>query len=313
MKFALILDPLDGLAVYKDSSIAIMREAARRGHEVFVLQQHDLCWRASRVSARVTRIEPSDDNAAWYKPQETAWRDLRDFDAVLMRKDPPFETEYLYATQLLDLAQQEGARVFNAPAALRGFNEKLAILRFPELIVPTLVSRDANELRDFARAMGDVILKPLDGMGGMDVFRVRSDGLNLNAILENLTRNETRTIMAQQYIPAVTAGDKRIFVIDGEPAPFALARIPLAGETRANLAAGGRGVAQRLSDRDRYIAHSVGSTLREAGLLLVGLDVIGDYLTEINVTSPTGMVEIGAQTESNVAALFLDALERRCV
>jgi glutathione synthase len=316
MKFIFLIDQIDSLKVYKDSSIAIMREAALRNHEVFVMHQSDLVCRQGRVSALATRLTLTDNDASWYSIQDKTTQSLNEFDAVLVRKDPPFETEYLYATQLLDLAQQAGARVFNAPGALRDFNEKLAITRFPALIVPTLVSCNAEVLRGFAQEMGDVILKPLDGMGGMQVFRVRPDGLNLNAILETLTQNETRTIMAQQYIPAISAGDKRIFMINGEPVPYALARIPAEGETRANLAAGGQGVAQLLSARDREIAETVGPHLKAAGLLLVGLDVIGDYLTEINVTSPTGFVELSRETGINFTAMFVDALEneveRRC-
>jgi glutathione synthase len=311
MKFIFLIDHLESLKVYKDSSIAIMREATQRKHEVFVMHQSDLMWREGRVSALATRLILTDNDADWYSIQDKTTQPLNAFDAVLVRKDPPFETEYLYATQLLDLAQQAGARVFNAPGALRDFNEKLAIARFPTLIAPTLVSCSADVLRRFAQEMGDVILKPLDGMGGMQVFRVRPDGLNLNAILETLTQNETRTIMAQQYIPAISAGDKRIFMINGEPVPYALARIPAEGETRANLAAGGQGVAQLLSARDREIADTVGPTLKAAGLLLVGLDVIGDYLTEINVTSPTGFVELNRETGINFTAMFMAALENR--
>ncbi|MDA8328642.1 MAG: glutathione synthase [Betaproteobacteria bacterium] len=311
MKFIFLIDQIDSLKVYKDSSIAMMREAAQRKHQVFVMHQSDLMWREGRVSAMATRLILTDNDESWYSIQDKIPQPLNEFDAVLVRKDPPFETEYLYATQLLDLAQRAGARVFNAPGALRDFNEKLAIARFPTLIAPTLVSCNAEVLRGFAQEMGDVILKPLDGMGGMQVFRVRPDGLNLNAILETLTQNETRTIMAQKYIPAINAGDKRIFMIDGEPVPYALARIPAEGETRANLAAGGQGVAQLLSARDREIAETVGPGLKAAGLLLVGLDVIGDYLTEINVTSPTGFVELSRETGINFTALFMDALENR--
>lgn len=311
MKLLFWLDPLEKLKAYKESSIAIMRTAVQRGHTVWVMQQSDMACYSGKVSVHATRLTLNDDNAAWYVKQESSEHSLNQFDAVLVRKDPPFDSEYVYATQLLDLAIQQGARVFNAPSALRDFNEKLAILRFPTLITPTLVSSNPLRLREFAQQMKDVILKPLDGMGGMQVFRVREDGLNLNAIIETLTHNATRTIMAQQYIPAILAGDKRIFMIDGEPVSHALARIPVQGETRANLAAGGTGVAQLLTERDRHIAAMVGPTLKAAGLLLVGLDVIGDYLTEINVTSPTGFVELYRETGIQFTNLFIDALEAR--
>ncbi len=312
MKFALLIDAPDTLKPAKDSSISIMRELFRRGHTVTIFEQRQMCYRAGQVVAWVTEVALSDDDTVWYTARQADWQALTAFDVVLMRKDPPVETEYLYATQLLELAQRAGARILNAPDALRDLNEKLAILRFPQWIVPTLVSSDMIELRRFAQEMRDVIFKPLDGMGGMEIFRVREDGLNLNAILETLTRQETRTIMAQQYIPAISAGDKRVFLLDGEPLPWALARIPAQGETRGNLAAGGRGVAQPLSARDWEIARSVGAGLKGMNVFLVGLDIIGDWLTEINITSPTGLVELTRETGQNMAAPVVDALERRC-
>lgn len=312
MKIAFIIDPVDRLKAYKDSSVAMMREAARRGHALSVVEQGDMYLRDGRAAAFASAIRLIDTAAGWYELSPAADTPLSGFDAVLMRKDPPFDTEYLYSTHLLELAEKQGVRVFNRPSALRDFNEKLAIARFPQFTVPTLVTRRADLIKAFLAEQRDVILKPLDGMGGSGIFRIRDDDANLNVIIETLTQLETRTVMAQRYIPEIVLGDKRILLINGEPVPYALARIPAKGETRGNLAAGGKGVAQRLSARDREIAETVGPILRELGLFLVGLDVIGDYLTEINVTSPTGFTEITQQTDCNVAGLFIDALERQC-
>ena len=312
MKFAFILDPLDQLKAYKDSSVAMLREAAARGHALFALRQEDLILRDGQVIGYAKALQIHADNKNWFTLGQVEVMPLNQFDAVVMRKDPPFDTEYLYTTHLLDLAQSHGARVFNRPSALRDFNEKLAIARFPQFTAPTLVTRRGIHLKEFLAEHGDVILKPLDGMGGAGIFRVRRDDANVNVIIETLTQLETRTVMAQRYIPEIALGDKRILLIDGVPLPYALARIPAEGETRGNLAAGGRGVAQPLSVRDSEIATTIGAALRELGLFLVGLDVIGDYLTEINVTSPTGFVEITQQTGYNVALAFVDALERQC-
>lgn len=312
MKLAFVIDPVSQLKAYKDSSVAMMREAAKRGHALYVMRQQDILLRDRQVLAFAKPLQLAGDTPDWYQLGMATVTPLHAFDAVLMRKDPPFDTEYLYTTHLLERAVAQGARVLNRPAALRDFNEKLAIARFPQFTVPTLVSRRADVIKQFLNEYGDVILKPLDGMGGAGIFRVRNDDANLNVIIETLTQLETRTIMAQRYIPEISAGDKRILLIDGQPVPYALARIPAKGETRGNLAAGGRGVAQPLTARDREIATTLGAVLRESGLFLVGLDVIGDYLTEINVTSPTGLVEITQQTDCNVAGLLLDALEQQC-
>jgi glutathione synthase len=234
---------------------------------------------------------------------------VRDFDAVLMRKDPPFDSEYFYATHLLEQAEREGARVFNKPRALRDHPEKLAIMEFAQFIAPTLVTRDAADIRRFHQEHRDIILKPLDGMGGMGIFRVKDEGLNLGAIIETLNRDGAQTVMVQRFLPAIAQGDKRVLVIGGKPVPFCLARIPQGGEVRGNLAAGGVGVAQALSARDRDLAQAIGPVLAERGLLLVGLDVIGDCVTEINVTSPTCFQEISEQTGFDVASMYLDALE----
>ncbi|MHB1334104.1 MAG: glutathione synthase [Sulfuriferula sp.] len=313
MNLAFILDPLSTLKAYKDSSVAMLREAAGRGHALFALRQQDIILRDHQVIGYTKPLRVTDDNASWFEMGSAEATPLSRFDAVVMRKDPPFDTEYLYTTHLLELAQNQGARVFNRPNTLRDFNEKLAIARFPQFTVPTLVTRRAAHIKEFLTEHGDVILKPLDGMGGAGIFRVRSGDANLNVIVETLTQLETRTVMTQRYIPEITRGDKRILLIDGEVVPFALARIPAEGETRGNLAAGGRGVAQPLSERDREIAQTIAPVLRDLGLFLVGLDVIGDYLTEINVTSPTGFQEITQQTGFNVAGMFIDALELRCV
>ena len=310
MQLAFVLDPLEGIKSYKDSSYAMMEEAARRGHGLFVLHQEGLLCRDGQVRANVWPIELTADTYAWYRLGEPAERLLSEFDAVLMRKDPPFDMEYVYSTYLLELAQRQGAHVINRPAALRDYNEKFSITRFTQFTVPTLVTRLETELRAFLAEQGDIVLKPLDGMGGASVFRLHRNDPNIGVVIETLTHYGRRTIMAQRYIPEIVHGDKRILLIDGKPAPFALARIPKPGETRGNLAAGGRGVAQPLSSRDREIAETVGAALREDGLLLVGLDVIGDYLTEINVTSPTGMREIHDQTGFSVAGMMVDAIER---
>ncbi|MEO1766564.1 glutathione synthase [Thiobacter aerophilum] len=311
MRLAILLDPLEHIKVYKDTTFAIMREAARRGHALFVLEQGDLWLEGTEVWARVRRLDLIDDARSWYSLGEPKIHVLGDFDWVLMRKDPPFDLEYVYTTYLLELAERQGARIFNRPAAIRDYNEKLAIARFPQFVAPTLVSREMARLRAFIEAQGDAVIKPLNAMGGAGVFRVSPADPNLSVILETMTQLGTRTVMAQRYIPEIRAGDKRILLIDGEPVPWALARIPKAGETRGNLAAGGRGVAQPLSDRDWEIATTLGPVLKSEGLFLVGLDVIGDWLTEINVTSPTGMQEITAQTGFEVAAKFMDALERQ--
>ena len=305
-----ILDPLGELKAYKDSSVAMMREAARRGHDVWACLQPALRWRDGRVTATAHRLELGADDHDWYRVVETGSHELSTFDAVLMRKDPPFDSEYLYSTHLLEAAERGGARVFNAARALRDHNEKLAITEFAQFAVPTLVAREPEALRAFQAEFGDVILKPLDGMGGAGIFRVRTGDPNLNVILETITQLGTRTVMAQRYIPEIRDGDKRVLLIGGRPVPHALARIPQPGESRGNLAAGGTGRAQPLSESDLRIAAALGPVLAARGLLLVGLDVIGSHLTEINVTSPTCFVEITQQTGFDVAAMFVDALEQ---
>jgi glutathione synthase len=316
LKFAFILDPLENLKAYKDSSVAMMREAGRRGHEVWVMQREALAWRDGVVTAQALRILPDDNDAAWFAPLGSDTLPLAGFDAVLMRQDPPFDFEYIAATWLLERAVAGGARVFNHPRAVRDHSEKVAITEFPQFIATTLVARDADTVQAFIDEMAEegseVILKPLDGMGGSSIFRVARDDPNRNVIVETLTHLGSRTVMAQRFLPDIAKGDKRILLIDGKPVPHCLARIPKPGESRGNLAAGGTGVAQPLSARDREIAETLGPVLAARGLLLVGLDVIGDYLTEINVTSPTCFVEISQQAGYLVAAMFIDAVEARC-
>jgi glutathione synthase len=311
MKIAFLADPLSGFKIYKDSTFAMMREAVRRGHRIYAFEQRHMVLEEGVVTAEATEITLTGDPDDWYSEGDTESVALSEFDAVIQRKDPPFDMEYVYGTYLLEQAERQGARVFNKPDAIRDHNEKLSIAQFSQFTSPTLVSSSSTRLRAFHAEHGDVIFKPLDGMGGAGIFRVKDDGLNLGSIIETLTENGARTIMAQKYIPAIVKGDKRVLVIDGKPVPFALARIPQAGEVRGNLAAGGTGVAQPLSDRDREIAESLGPVLAARGLLLVGLDVIGDFLTEVNVTSPTCFQEITDQTGFDVAAMFIDAVERR--
>lgn len=310
MKLLFVADPLEGFKTYKDSTFAMMREAARRGHTLFACEPRHLVWeRGGRVGARLREIELTGDAHDWFTERAGAERALAELDAVLMRKDPPFDSEYFYATHLLQQAEREGARVFNRPAALRDHPEKLAILEFPQFIGPTLVTRDAQAIKRFHAEHGDIILKPLDGMGGMGIFRVGPDGLNLGSITETLNQHGTQTVMVQRYLPEIVSGDKRILIIGGRVVPFSLARIPQGSEIRGNLAAGGKGVAQPLSARDREIAEGIGPLLAARGLLLVGIDVIGDAMTEINVTSPTCFQEIADQTGFDVAKMFVDALE----
>ena len=310
MEFAFILDPLDSLKAYKDTSVAMMRALQARGHALFALEQSDVFWDVGATQARVRPLTVTGDDHEWYRAREPLARPLASFAAVLMRKDPPFDMEYVYSTYLLEAAEGEGARVFNRPRAIRDHNEKMAIAKFTDFIAPTLVTRDADLIGAFIDEHADVILKPLDGMGGASVFRVRRDDPNRNVIIETVGAHGAKSVMAQRYIPAIAEGDKRIILIAGEVVPHALARIPKPGETRGNLAAGGRGVARPLTRRDREIAEGVGPRLAAEGLLVVGLDVIGDYLTEVNVTSPTCFVEITQQTGFDVAARFAEALEQ---
>lgn len=311
MHLALIVDPLERLKPAKDSSIAIWRAAQARGHRISAVEAGSLSLVDGQVQARACTLQLAPRGSTpWYGAGPVERVALAAFDLVLMRQDPPFDLEYLYSTHLLELAERAGVRVFNRPRALRDHNEKLAAARFARFTPATAVSRSEDVLREFLATHRDIILKPLDGMGGSRIFRVREGDPNLSVILETITRDGAETVMAQAYLPAIVDGDKRVLVVDGEPAPFVLARIPASGETRGNLAAGGRGEARPLGPREREIALSVGAYAREQGLVLVGLDIIGDHLTEVNVTSPTCMVEILDQTGYDVADQLVLALER---
>ena len=315
MKLLFVADPLETFKTYKDTTFSMMREAARRGHTLMACGPQDVRWqRGEKVTAFVRDITLTGEAHDWFRaaqqPPDERPQVLAEVDAVLMRKDPPFDPEYFYATHLLSQAVREGARVFNDPTALRNHPEKLAILEFAQFIGPTLVTRDAADVRRFHAEHQDIILKPLDGMGGMGIFRVGPDGLNLGSITETLNQGGAQTVMVQKYLSEIAQGDKRVLVIAGVPVPFSLARIPQGSEIRGNLAVGGKGVAMPLTDREREIATALGPTLAARGLLLVGLDVIGDCLTEINVTSPTCFQEITQQTGFDVPAMFINALEK---
>ncbi len=311
MNLLFVADPLEHFKIHKDTTFAMMREAQRRDHRIAACGPEDLHWQSGgRVMARVRPITLTGRTPQWFTEAPAQEMALADFDAVLMRKDPPFDAEYIYATHLLEQAEREGALVVNKPAALRNHPEKLAVMEWPQFVGPTLVTRSADEIRRFHAEHQDIILKPLDGMGGTGIFRVKADGLNLGSIIETLNAGGAQTVMVQRFLPEITQGDKRILIIDGEPVPFVLARIPQGNEVRGNLAAGGKGVAQPITDSDRATASAIGRVLAPRGLLLIGLDIIGTHVTEINVTSPTCFQEIHEQTGCDVPALFVDALER---
>lgn len=311
MNIAFIVDPLAGLKPYKDSSVAMMRAAQAMGHTVFSIQRESLAVRDGLVSAQAVQLSLGSEDVHWYRASEAEKRALNSFDVVLMRQDPPFDAEYVAATWILERAVAQGARVFNDPRAIRDHSEKLSILEFPEFTPTTLVARDPAEINAFIDEQVDVILKPLDGMGGSGIFRVSREDPNRNAIIETLTLLGSRTIMAQRYLPQIVEGDKRVLLIGGEVMPYCLARIPKAGETRGNLAAGGRGVAMPLTEREQEIARFLAPILWKRGLFIVGLDMIGGHLTEINVTSPTCMVEIHAQSGLDVARRSIELLSGR--
>ena len=311
MKLLFVADPIESFKAYKDTTYTMMREAERRGHSITACEPRHLRWQSGgKVMAQVRDIRLTGDESAWFAVQATREAALAEFDAVLMRKDPPFDAEFIYATHLLEQAERDGARVINSPQALRNHPEKLAVMEFQQYLGPTLVTRSPEDVTRFHAEHGEIVLKPLDGMGGMGIFRVGPDGLNLGSITETLNHHGATTFMVQKFLPEITAGDKRIIIIDGEPAPYVLARIPQGSEVRGNLATGGKGVAQPLSDSDRATAQAIGRVLSARGLLLIGLDIIGSKVTEINVTSPTGFREILDQTGCDVPALYVDALER---
>jgi glutathione synthase len=311
MRFLFIADPLESFKPKKDSTLAMMVAAQNAGHEIYYAWSESLVSFNATVTAQVVKISVDKSSSVWFKKYQESRESLCDFDAVLMRQDPPFSSEYLANTLLLSQAVRLGAKVFNAPNALRDHSEKIAILEFPELIAPTTITRDLSVIREFHQLHKDIIIKPLDGMGGMGVFRVGIDGVNLGSIVETLGNNGTRALMVQKYIPEIKDGDNRILIINGEPIPYLLARIPQDGDIRGNLAAGGKGVARPLNDNEIAIAKKIGGKLASRGLFLIGVDMIGSYLTEINVTSPTCFVEIFEQTGYDVASTFIGALEKR--
>lgn len=311
LSVAVLMDPIRAIKIAKDSTFAMLLEASRRGHALFYMEQGDLALRNGEAWARLRALTVKEDPASWFTLGEPEWRPLGEMNIVLARKDPPVDEQFIYDTMVLERAQRAGTKVVNDPRSLRDCNEKLFALDFPQCIAPTLVSRDAGELRRFVAEHGEAVLKPLDGMGGRGIFRVKAGDSNLNSMLETLLDGARHFAIAQKYIPEITAGDKRILLIDGEPVPYALARIPQGDEFRGNLAAGGRGEGVPLSERDRWIAAQVAPELIRRGLRFVGLDVIGDYLTEINVTSPTCIRELDAQFGLNIAGLMFDAIEAR--
>ena len=313
IEIGVVMDPLAAIQPKKDSTLAMMRAAQRRGWRLWVMEVGDLYLHEGCCHARMQAIEVALDEAAepWYRLGPCSDRPLHELDAVLMRKDPPVDLEYLYATHLLELAEAQGLVVLNRPRALRDVNEKLHTAWFPQCMSPTLVTRDGDRLRRFLARHGDIILKPLDAMGGESVFRVTEDDPNANVIIEVMTQRGRRFTMAQRYLPEIREGDKRILLVDGEPIPYALARIPAPGETRANLATGGQGVGLPLTERERWICAQVGPALRERGLWFVGLDVIGGHLTEINVTSPTCIRELDRLYGLDIGARLMDRLEAR--
>ncbi len=307
----MVMDPIEGIRIKKDSSFAMLLEAQRRGHRLHYATSGDLAIEGEVAMARLAPLTVRDAPSDWFEKGPARWQPLGGMDAILMRRDPPFDSQYLYDTQVLTLAQRQGALVVNDPQGLRDMNEKLFALHFPQCIPPSRVSRDASHLRDFVEQERDCVLKPLDGMGGRSIFRARADDDNLKVILETLTQGGRQLALAQRYLPEIRQGDKRILLVDGEPVPYALARIPAADDFRGNLAAGGRGEGRPLTERDRWIAAQVGPELKRRGMLFVGLDVIGDWLTEVNVTSPTCIRELDAQFGINIAGQLFDAIEAR--
>lgn len=313
LRIGVLMDPISGINTKKDTTLGLLRAALKAGHQLAYLEQSDLFIKAGETFANLQPLEVFDSDDHWYALGDSYTASLSSMDVVLMRKDPPFDMEFFYTTQLLEDAERRGTLIVNRCESLRNCNEKLFATQFPECCPPLLVSRDQDALKRFHSEHSDVIYKPLDGMGGQSIFRVSENDPNLNVILETLTRNGRETIMAQKYLPEIKAGDKRILMVNGEPIPFCLARLPMAGENRGNLAAGGSGVVQPLSERDQWIAAQVGPALRQKGLLFVGLDVIGDYLTEINVTSPTCMREIDRAENTKIAEKVIASIEAALV
>ena len=306
-----VMDPIESIKTAKDSSFAMLLEAQRRGHRLHYVRPGGLSVADGRAAAQAVTLRVTDDARHWFDLGQPSRIEFGPGQVVLMRKDPPVDADYLHDTQILGLAQAQGALVVNDPQGLRDFNEKLAALLFPQCCPPTLVSRDAAALKAFVGEHGEAVLKPLDGMGGRSIFRASAGEANLNVILETLTEGGRHLAMAQRYLPAIVDGDKRILLVDGEPVDYCLARIPQGDEFRGNLAAGGRGEGRPLSERDRWIAAQVGPEMKRRGMLFVGLDVIGDYLTEVNVTSPTCIRELDAQFGLNIAGSLFDRIEAK--
>lgn len=311
IKLGIVMDPIESISFKKDTSLALLDAAQRKGWELFYMEDKDLALENGVAVANMAPLKVAMNPDNWFEKGETSWQALGDLDVILMRKDPPFDNEYIYNTYILERAEQQGTLIVNKPQSLRDCNEKVFATAFPECCPEVLVTQDAARLKAFHQEHGDVIFKPLDGMGGSSIFRLKHDDPNVSVIIETLTEHGNSSIMAQKYIPEIKQGDKRILMIDGVPVSHCLARIPAQGETRGNLAAGGQGVTQELSERDRWIAERIGPTLKEKGLIFVGLDVIGDYLTEINVTSPTCVREISRDSGQDVAMMLMDAIEKR--
>ncbi len=310
VKLGVVMDPIESINYKKDSTLAMLLEAQKRGWQLFYMEQHDLFLSDGVASASMHALTVAEDPSRWFEREAPLTQPLSELDVILMRKDPPFDNEFLYSTYILECAEKEGTLIVNRPQSLRDFNEKMFAAQFPQCCPPLLVSRSIEQLKRFHQLQKDVIYKPLDGMGGMSIFRVQQGDPNLNVILETLTLQGQRQIMAQKFIPEIVDGDKRILMVNAEPMPYALARIPAQGETRGNLAAGGRGQGVELSERDLWICNQVAPKLKSAGLLFVGLDVIGDYLTEINVTSPTCIRELDTQFALNISRKLMDAIEQ---
>lgn len=304
-----IMDPIAGIKTYKDSTFAMLLEAQRRQHEIWYMEPGHLTVRDGVAYGHMRRLQVRDDTVDWFTLDESDNRRLATLDVLLMRKDPPFDMDYVYSTYILDLAERDGVTVVNRPQALRDANEKCFATQFPQCCVPALITRRASEIREFVREQGLSVVKPLGGMGGDSIFQLRPDDPNMNVILESMTDFDRKLVMTQRYIPEITAGDKRILMVNGEPVPWALARIPGAGDFRGNLAKGGTGKGVALTDRDRWICSEVAPELKRRGILFAGLDVIGDWLTEINVTSPTCIRELDAQFGLNIAGDLFDVLE----
>lgn len=309
LKLGIVMDPIGKIKIHKDTSFAMLLEAQSRGYELHYMELNDLYLRDGRTYARMRRLSVERNQQSWFGFLGETVAPLDSLDVVLMRKDPPFDQEYIYATYLLECAENQGLHVVNKPRSLRDANEKLFTAWFPQCCPPTLVAREGHKIREFLHEQGEIILKPLDGMGGASIFRIAEKDPNLSVILETMTRHNSRFVMAQRYLPEIVDGDKRILVVNGEAVPYALARIPALGESRGNLAAGGRAEGRELTPRDRWIAEQVGPTLRERGLVFVGLDVIGNYLTEVNVTSPTCVQELDALFDLNISALLMNHIE----